>query len=377
MTNTRISFLLAGLVGIAACSDTVAPPTSQIAASASVGTAATQTGRLFGRNVFKPLAIGGANNSAGLLTSIANDEASTSAPKQPDILYNGGPVIQKPHIVAIYFSPTKIFDRGPRPGTIGDGSDDNSLVGYYLNNLGGSPYWNINTTYYDMNGRYRDYVNNFADYASYWAANSGAPHSGDVVTGDDMVNLLETGFQTRAIKYEPNTLYMIFTGPGVNLGGGFSSTDLQYCAFHAGYQRANGKIVQLAALPYQADFTPAHSAGGYICVPQNGAPNGDPGADGAVSGMTHEFEEAATDPATINGFTSWYDINDEENADKCAYTYGKVSNNGSGFWNIKIGNKPFLVQRNWANLKHQRCLKTYDGSSDDDYGNNSHGNASQ
>ncbi|MDQ6737209.1 MAG: hypothetical protein M3Z30_05880 [Gemmatimonadota bacterium] len=377
MTRSRLSLLLAGLVGIAACSDTVAPPTSPIAPSASVGTPAAQTSRLLGKTVFKPLALSAATHSEGLFTSVANADANNAAPAQPDILYNGGPVIQKPHLVAIYFSQTKIFSRGPRPGTIGDGSDDNSLVGYYLNNLGDSPYWNINTTYYDMKGRDRDYVKNFADYTSYWAANSGAPHSGDVVTADDMVSLLETGFQTRAIKYDPNTLYMIFTGPGVNLGGGFSATDLDYCAFHAGYQRDNGKIVQVAALPYQADFTPAHPAGNFLCVPQDGAPNGDPGADGAVSGMTHEFEETATDPATSNGFTSWYDINGEENADKCAYTYGKVSNNGSGYWNIRIGNKPFLVQRNWANLKHQRCLKTYDGSSDDDYGNNSHGNSSQ
>ena len=379
MTKSRISFLLAGLAALGACSDTVAPPTSPLAPSASVGVATTQANRLFGKDVFKPLAMGAANNSAGLFTSVANDAATASAPAQPDILYNGGPVLQKPRIVAIYFSANRIFNRGPRPGSIGEGSDDNSLVGYYLNNLGGSPHWNINTTYFDMNGRHRDYISNVADYTSFWAANSGAPQSGDVVTDDDIVNLVETGFQTRAIKYDPHTLYMVFTGPGVNLGGGYSATDLQYCAWHSGYQRANGKIVQIAAMPYQADFTPAHSASGYICVPQDGAPNGDAGADGAVSGMTHEFEETTTDPITNTPpyFTSWYDVNFEESADKCAYTYGKVSNNGSGYWNIRIGNKPFLVQRNWANLTHQRCLKSYDGSADDDYGNNGHGNSSK
>ncbi len=193
-------------------------------------------------------------------------------------------------------------------------------------------------------------------YSGFWATPSG-PTSGTTVTGNQMVGLIEAGFNSGKLTYDPNTLYVIFTGPGVNLGGGFSSADLRYCAFHAAYQRQNGTFVQVSAMPYDADFTPAHpSAGGFICVPQNGAPNGDVGADGIVSALQHETEETTTDPGIVS-FAGWFDIHGFESSDKCAYIYGPVFRNNKGFFNIAIGGKPFLVQGQWqrAASTPERC----------------------
>jgi hypothetical protein len=279
-------------------------------------------------------------------------------------------------LAAIYYGPNPIYSNGPQPGTAGAGGTDGSLIGHFLRNIGGTSYWNINTTYFQNRGTNTEYINNTMGYTGFWAANQpltvdygpprgkityAAPVSGELVDQLRMAYLVEQGFASGALTYDPSTLYMVFTGPGVNLGGGFSKTNLQYCAWHSAYLTGDGRIVQFSAMPYDADFTPAHRAnnGGY-CVPQNGAPNGDVGADGTVSAMTHETEETATDPVSEwdkRFFFGWYDVMGAENADKCAYTYGpNIYRTTTGAYNLVVGGKPFLVQQNWSNVKTEGCL---------------------
>lgn len=367
--RVRILVALAGVSAIAACTDTPVEPT-QI--KVIPGHASVSQGGSLGQisfappKVFAPREVGAGANGAGLFSADGGNAATAiAAAGPPPILYWGGGLITKQKFAAIYYSPTRVYSNGPRPGRAGEGEEDRSLVGYFLNNLGGSSYWNINTTYYEADHKKR-FVDNSMEYNSFWAANVNAPNPGDVVDFNGMINLIEAGFANGALEYDPNTLYMIFTGPGVNLGGGFSRTNLQYCAFHSAYWYNNGThLTQFAAMPYDADFTPAHPSNNpdgkhYICVPQNGAPNGDVGADGTVSGMAHEIEETATDPVSVfvdPFFLGWYDVFGEENGDKCAYTYGPtLANNGLGYWNMTIGRKPFLVQQNWSNVSPQGCL---------------------
>jgi hypothetical protein len=314
---------------------------------------------------FRPNRVPTGYSGSGLVSRDAS--GGTAGSPEANILYWGGALITQQKMAAIYFAPKPIYQNGPRVSSSGPGNADGSLVGYFLNNLGGSSYWNTNSTYYQNTGSAQEFIQNSMGYTAFWATSSGGnrPKAGDVVTDNDMANLVETAFANGTFTYDPSTVYMVFTGPGVNLGGGFSRNDLEYCAWHSAYLRDNGQIVQFAAMPYDADFTPAHPSNNpdgfhYLCVPQDGAPNGDIGADGTVSAMTHEIEETATDPVSRwekRFFYGWYDINGEETADKCAYTYGPtLTQNSSGFWNIRIGGKPFLVQQQWTNVKPQGCI---------------------
>jgi hypothetical protein len=310
---------------------------------------------------YRPFKLKGPGGQFGFVSNDAPPSLGQDRP--PQVKYWGGGLILEQRLTAIYYSPTTIYQNGPKPGTTGSGSADNSLIGFFLRNLGGSSYWNINTTYSQTLNGVEGFVQNTMNYSGFWAAKSNAARAGAVVSDDDMVNLIEAGFNSGTLTYDPNTLYMIFTGPGVNLGGGFSRTDLEYCAWHSAYIRDNGTIVQISAMPYDADFTPAHPSNNpdgnhYICVTQDGAPNGDVGADGTVSAMTHETEETTTDPVSVTYppfFLGYYDIRGFETADKCAYIYGPIFANNLGLYNLTIGGKPFLVQQQWINTSPQRC----------------------
>jgi hypothetical protein len=270
----------------------------------------------------------------------------------PRILYWDGALITRPKVAAIYAGSTPIYANGPAVGTTGAGSADRSLVGLVLNNLGGSPYWNINTTYYQAHGTNLEYVNNSLGYTGYWAANIPLK-SGDVVNSNAMANIVENGFASGALTYDPSTLYMIFTGPGVNLGGGFSPDGLSYCAWHSAYLRDNGQIVQFAAMPYDADYNIEHpSTHGFICTYLTKGENGDLGAEATVSAMTHEIEETTTDPVSQWGkkfFYGWTDAFGQENADKCAYTYSSSLRKNTDYWNMTLAGKRFLIQQQWKN----------------------------
>ncbi|MFL5565917.1 MAG: hypothetical protein ACJ77J_12545 [Gemmatimonadaceae bacterium] len=360
----RVLLAIAGTAALAACTENPVVPKQMEVKSAVFALGQGPTRQIAPIEYFRPDLLPAGHSGTGLVSRDAS--GGTAGSPEANILYWGGSLILEQKIAAIYFAPKPVYRNGPRVGTSGPGTEDGSLVGYFLNHLGGSSYWNINTTYYQNNGGSSEFVKNIMEYTGFWAVSSGnSPRAGDVVTPNDMANLVEAGFEAGTLTYDPSTVYMVFTGPGVNLGGGFSRDNLQYCAWHSAYLRDNGQIVQFSAMPYDADFTPAHPSNNpdgnhYICVPQNGAPNGDVGADGTVSAMTHEIEETTTDPVSVwekRFFYGWYDVNGWENADKCAYTYGPtLAKNSSGFWNITIGGKSFLVQQQWTNVKPQGCL---------------------
>lgn len=256
------------------------------------------------------------------------------------ISYHGGPLfITQTRIVAIYWSAAKIYTGGPTPGTTGTGSQDGSLVGEFLRTLGGSPYFNINTTYFDGTGTA---VVNSVAYTGFWAANSNAPASGAKVSDAQVQAQVVAGFISGAITFDNSTLYVVFSGPGVNLGGGFGS---QYCAYH-GHFTSNGRDVKYAVMPYDADFV-----GG--CTALSGSPNNDFAADAEVNTLAHETEETTTD----EDLNAWYDRRGDENADKCAWTFGTTytTSNGSTA-NMKLGANDYLIQQNWVNSGNGGCL---------------------
>jgi hypothetical protein len=75
-----------------------------------------------------------------------------------------------------------------------------------------------------------------------------------------------------------------------------------------------------------------------------------------ASVIAHELSEAVTDPL----LTGWYSKDGDENADKCAFTFGDTYSaaNGSGA-NVQWGARDFLIQRNWVNAGGGFCAAGY------------------
>jgi hypothetical protein len=260
------------------------------------------------------------------------------------IYYHGGTVIASPSVtkvVAIYWSTGTIYPSQPT-GT-GAGGSDNSLIGSFLNHLGGSPYFNINTTYYNASNAS---VVNAVQYTSFWATGSSVAGPSSAPTDQDMINLIQSGINLGKIAYDPNTVYAILTGSGVNLGGGFGS---QYCAYHTRGTTSQG-VAYFAAMPHNQQYPSA-------CTSALPSPNTDVAGNSEVNTLAHEIEETTTDARG----DAWYDNRGFENADKCAWIWGttQTAANG-GKYNMQLSDgKYYLIQQNWVNAGSGGCATSY------------------
>ena len=265
---------------------------------------------------------------------------------QAGIYFNGGDIVPTTFtVVSIYWSTGATYPGGPNPNgaeLTGGGSGDGSLVGTFLRGLGGSPYYNINKGYWDNHGAggALRYVNGLVNYSGYWADGTNAPSGTQLVSDTEIQAEIVAGFTSGMLTYDPNTIYSVFTAGGVNLGGGAFT---QYCAYHGTFTY-NGQAVIYAAMPYDA-YAPS------ACGAQATGPNGDP-ADFEVNTLAHEIEEANTDPH----LNAWYDQRGNENADKCAWTFGTTYTAANGAkYNMTINGRQWLVQQNWKNVSRGSC----------------------
>ena len=210
-------------------------------------------------------------------------------------------------------------------------------------NIGGSPYFNINTTYYDANGAR---VLNAVQYTSFWSTGSSVAGPSSSPTDQDMINLIQAGINQNKIAYDPNTVYAIFTGSGVNLGGGFGS---QYCAYHTRGTTSQG-VAYFAAMPYNQQYPSG-------CTSALASPNADVAGNSEVNTLAHEIEETTTDARG----NAWYDNRGYENADKCAWIWGttQTAANG-GKYNMQFSDgKFYIIQQNWVNDGSGGCATSY------------------
>jgi hypothetical protein len=216
-----------------------------------------------------------------------------------------------------------------------------TIINAWADAIGGSPYENINTTYGDTTGN----VSGQIHYAGF-ALDGGS--QGTSLSDKSIAAIVSSALTSHALPVDANGVYLVLTAPGVKETSGFLT---QYCGWHT-YGTLNGNNIKYAFIGDAA----GPSLGN--CAEQtSSSPNGDPAVDAMISVMSHELEESASDP----NLNAWYDASGEENADKCAWTFGTIypaASNGS-MANMNLGGRDFLIQQNWLNLNGGSCALAY------------------
>jgi hypothetical protein len=243
------------------------------------------------------------------------------------ISYHGGPVIlNTTNVYYIWYGNWS-------------GNTAVTILTDLANSIGGSPYFNINTTYYNGSNVH---VTNSVHYAGSTTDN----YSHGTSLSDSAVQaVVSSAITSGRLPKDTNGLYFVLTSADVTESSGFCT---QYCGWHT-----HGTISS-SDIKYSFVGNPDRCINS--CAAQSIGPNGNAGADGMASIIAHELEETVTDP----DLNAWYDNRGAENADKCAWTFGTEYTTANGAKaNMHLGSRDYLIQRNWVNASGGFCATQY------------------
>jgi phosphate-induced protein 1 len=256
----------------------------------------------------------------------AKDASPFNRPNQNGISYHGGPVILgTTHIYYIWYGNWA-------------GNSATNILTTLAQGIGGSPYFNINTTYYNGSNTH---VSNSVVYMS---STNDAYSQGSNLSDAQVQAIVSNAISSGALPKDTNGIYFVLTSADVNESSGFCT---QYCGWHTRGTIAGSDIKY--TFIGNPDRCPS------ACSVQTTSPNGNAGADGMASIIAHELEEAVTDP----DLNAWYDNRGQENADKCAWTFGTTYTVNGAQANMSLGGLNFLIQRNWVNANGGFCALSY------------------
>ena len=234
-------------------------------------------------------------------------------PAAAGIGYGGGPVLLgTPNVYFIWYGNWA-------------GNSATTILPDFMSNLGGSPYFDINTTYSDSRG------NHVTGAIRYAGSTNDNYSQGSAISDQALVNIVSRAISGGAFPSDTNAVYFVLTSQDVTLSG--------FCGGFCGYHTRT--TIGGRDIKYSFVGNPAQCP--RSCAPDSSpAPNGNLGADGMASILAHELEETVTDP-DLNG---WGD-SAGENADKCAWTFGTTYRTASGaLANMRLGTRDYLIQQN-------------------------------
>ena len=259
------------------------------------------------------------------------------------INYHTGGTVLKGDPVPIYAIWYGNWTNGPLAS---DSPVTTALVEAFLASsaLGGSSYEAINTTYGDPTG-------NVSGHLGFSAHFLDSGYSSGKKLSDRVLPTIISHAISGGLPNDPNGVYLILTSSDVSESSGFCRT---YCGFHT-HATIGGNDIKYA---FVGNVDKCQNG----CEAQSTGPNsptaGVGGADGMINTITHETEEAITDP----DLNAWFDSSGNEDADKCNFKFGptQIAPNGAHF-NQTFGGHNWLIQMEWENSRGGGCDQTLGG----------------
>ncbi|MDD5460269.1 MAG: hypothetical protein PHG00_01345 [Methylococcales bacterium] len=244
------------------------------------------------------------------------------------ITYHGGPVMLGPtNVYYIWYGDWS-------------GNTATTILTDLANSIGRSRYFRINTSYYNESNLP---VSTEVYYNGSISTDAGI--YGTSLSDANIKSIVSDAIISEALPADANAVYFVLTSAEVNASSGFCT---QYCGWHA-HDTISGVDIKYSFVG-NPDRCPSS------CSSRTKGPNGNAGADGMASIIAHELEETVTDP----NLNAWYDNRGYENADKCSWKYGSTYATPNGaVANMKVGNRDYLIQQNWANAKGGYCTLSY------------------
>lgn len=290
---------------------------------------------------------------------ITTDTPYTHTPppgSEGDLTYHGGPVMHGVTVSLVFWLP-------PGDHFTSDGTDAayESLQQRWVQDVGGTPYFNVLTQYTDSTGHVPDAVS----FGGSWIDTQAYPRAGtqsDPLQDSDIAAEASHAAATQGWTQDASHIVVVFTAAGTQecLTVGTSRTctfpltqgDGWMCGYH--FSKGADQIYA-----YMSASDGAHGAQGNTCLNPTGSPNGNLAADSEVSILSHEVSETATDPYPDTSNSAWWDGATDgtggEIGDKCeagkTVTTPYTPQNDSGA-DIYLHGHPYVLQQEWSNAVH-------------------------
>jgi hypothetical protein len=273
----------------------------------------------------------------------------------PPLSYGGGPVLDTDSatgltVTPIYWAPSGTPYQIPS-------AYETIIDGYVVNIAAASGQttnvYSVDDEYYQETSGAKQYVN--YDFKAGKAiidtdalpASGCKPTSGNTacITDQQIRDELTKLAQKQGLATDVDHFYPVFLAPNVETQDRDGSTSVSsYCGYHRSFGSGTSYI-DYADIPYEPEGCTSGQA-----------PNGDATADGAVSTLSHELNEAITDPDDPS--FAWNDSSGNEIGDICAQSYGaplgstNPKDPGDSEYNQVINGGKYYVQTEFSDLAY-------------------------